>query len=331
MERALTPPAVSVVLPTLNSAATLTRALGSLARQDYAGEVEIVVVDGGSSDATRAIAADHGARVIENPQRVEEEARALGLEAADGELVLLLDADNELPANDWLTRVVAGLDSAPNVVAADALFHEWRAEDPPVTRLCALMGGTDPLAIDLGYGDRWAFHLGRWTGGGVLEEEDRGEALVVRVDPERPPPMGSNGFLARREALLATGYRPYVHSDVAGDLAEQGFRFARVKLGIVHHYAPTVRAYTRKAQRRARRSVTGQPPQRRGLERDVRAIAGHAARSLLVVPTILTALRGYRRRPDPAWALYPLLYLVTTLSYAWQSLLAVRPARREPV
>ena len=224
----LSAPGVSVVLPTFQNAGTLPAALGSLAAQDYAGEVELLVIDGGSTDATLAIAAEHGARVVENPARNEEEGRALGIEAATKDLVLLLDADNELPGRDWLARVAAGLDLAPDIVASDALFHEWRAEDTPVTRLCALMGGTDPLAIDLGYGDRWAWHLGRWTGAEIPEEEDRGEALVVRVDPDAPPPMGSNGFLARREALLATQYRPFVHSDVAGDLAAAGHRFARV-------------------------------------------------------------------------------------------------------
>lgn len=307
-------PSVSVVLPTYNNAATLPLALSSLRDQAYAGEVELVCVDGGSGDATLAIAREHGARIVANPARNEEEGRALGLEAATGDLVLLLDADNELPGRDWLGRLVRAAGSDPGIVSADCLFHEWRRGDPPITRLCALMGGTDPLAIDLGWSDRWAVHRGRWTGFPV-EVSDHGDFLVVRIDPARPPSMGSNGFLARRRALLETEYRPFVHSDVVGDLAAAGWAFARVRAGIVHHYAPTLREYVRKARRRAQRSVGGVPPQRRRPPMRRSRVALRAAWSLTIVGPALTALRGYRRHPDPAWALYPALYLVTTLAY----------------
>ncbi len=314
-------PSVTAVVPTFNNAATLEAALSTLATQNYLGAVDVLCVDGGSSDATRAIAERHGARIVENPQRNEEEGRALGLEAATGDLVLLLDADNELPGTDWLGRLVSATELAPDVVSADPLFHEWREQDPPVTRLCALLGGTDPLAIDLGWADRWSAHLDRWTGLDV-EVEETPDALLVRIDPERPPPMGSNGFLVRREALLATRYRPFVHSDVVGDLAEAGYRFARVREGVVHHYAPTLRAYARKARRRARRTVLGEPAQRRGFQVDRSRLLARAIWSLTVIGPAFAAVRGYRARPDPAWALLPALYLITTLTYVSETLRA---------
>ena len=328
-------PAVSAVIPTYQNEGTLPAALDSLAAQELEGRVEVICVDGGSTDATSRIAERHGARVVENPLRNEEEGRALGLEAAAGDLVLLLDADDELPAPDWLARLVRAMDLAPDVVAADPLYHEWRRRDPPVTRLCALLGGTDPLAIDLGWADRWSHHLGRWTGLPV-EAEDAEDALIVRVDPDRPPPMGSNGFLVRREALLRTEYRPFVHSDVVGDLAAAGYRFARVREGVVHHYAPTLRAYARKARRRARRSVAGEPAQRRGFNVDRRRLYARAAWSLTIAGPAVAAARGYRAHPDRAWALLPALYAITTLTYvaetvrAWLAGAASRLRRPDP-
>lgn len=309
------PPGVTAIVPTYNNAATLRTALESLAAQRYDGEIYTICVDGGSTDETPAIAADFGAEVVANPLRNEEEGRALGLEAARGELVLLLDADNELPHREWLARLVAALPLAPDIVSADCLFHEWRRQDPALTRLCALIGGTDPLAIDLGWGDRWAAHRNRWTGLDV-EEELIGDVRLVRIDPDHPPPMGSNGFLARREAMLGTQYRPFVHSDVVGDLAAAGFRFARVPEGIVHHYAPTLRAYARKARRRAQRTVSGEPPQRRGLSVPRWKVYLRAVYALTLIGPIASALRGWRARRDPAWALLPALYVITTLAYA---------------
>ena len=314
-------PAIDVVLPTFNNEGPLPAALASLATQQYDGEVSVLCIDGGSSDRTREIAVAHGATVIENPARNEEEARALGLEAADAELVLLLDADNELVGSDWLRRLVDAIAVAPDVVSADCLFHAWRPQDPPVTRLCALIGGTDPLAIDLGWADRWAHHRDRWTGFDVQTEEI-GDVLVVRIDPDRPPPMGSNGFLVQRAPLLATQYRPFVHSDVVGDLAAAGHRFARVRQGVVHHYAPTLRLYARKALRRARRTVAGVPPQRRGLSVSRVALALRVLYAVTLVGPIADALRGYRSHPDRAWALLPVLYLITVCAYGIETLRA---------
>lgn len=315
------PPTVTVLLPTRDSAGVLPAALASLAAQDYAGDLELLVVDGGSTDDTLRLVREHGARVLPNPDGHEEAARAIGVDEARGELTLLLDADNELVGTDWLSRLVAAIDLAPDVVAADCLRHAWRPQDPPVTRLCALIGGTDPLAIELGWADRWAEHLGRWTGMPILGQERVGDVLLVRVDPDRPPPMGSNGFLVRTAALRTTGYSPgFVHSDVAGDLAAAGWRFARVDQGVVHHYAPTLRAYARKQRRRARRSLSGVPVQRRGHRPPPWQLLLQVAFSASVIGPSLLAARGERRHPDPAWALYPVLSLITVLAYAGERL-----------
>ena len=287
-------PSITAIVPTLDNDRTLGRALQSLRSQRYEGRVDILCIDGGSVDNSRELARSFGAEVIHNEAGDEEEARAIGVEQATGELLLLLDADNELPHENWLGRLVDALSLADDVAAADCLFGAWRRSDPPITRLCGLIGGTDPLAVELGFADRWAVHFGRWTGMPVLEEEDRGEALLVRVDPARPPPMGSNGFLVRRDAVLKTVYRPFVHSDVVGDLAELGWRFARVRDSIVHHYAPDLRAFTRKAFRRARRTAVGVPPQRRGFRPPVSRAIGLAISSWLLVGPSLRALRGFR-------------------------------------
>ncbi len=308
-------PSVCVVVPTFDSERTLASALGSVREQRYGGPVEIVVVDGGSSDDTIGIARAHGGRVVSNPWRTEEEGRPIGIEATDAELVLLLDADDELPHAEWLAGLVAALDLAPDIVAADCLYHAVRPQDPPLTRLAGLMGGIDPVAVEVGFGDRYSHHLGRWTAMPV-EEEDAGTALLVRLDPQRPPPLGSNGFLVRRDALLTVRYRPFVHSDVVAELAGKGWRFARVREEVVHHHAAGLRDYAHKARRRARRSVRGIPG-RRIPYRPSRAKALLAALSAaLVVPACARAVRGYRRKPDSAWALYPLVDLIAVWAYA---------------
>ncbi|HET7567390.1 MAG TPA: glycosyltransferase [Gaiellaceae bacterium] len=318
-------PSVCALVPTFNSARTLEAALRTLGEQDYAGDVETLVVDGGSGDATVAIARAHGARVLTNPWRTEEEARAIGIEATDAELVLLLDADDELPHPGWLARLVAALELAPDVVAADCLYHAVRRSDPPLTRLAGLMGGIDPVAVEVGFGDRWSWHLDRWTAM-PHEEEDAGDALLVRIDPDRPPPIGSNGFLVRRDALVRCRLRPFVHSDVAAELSAHGWRFARVRESVVHHHAPSLRDYARKARRRARRSVQGIP----GRRIPYRPPLADTLRAAALLPACVHAVRGYRRLPDPAWALYPVVHAIAVTVYGLE-LLRGLARRREPV
>jgi glycosyltransferase involved in cell wall biosynthesis len=70
--------------------------LPSIARLDHAGfEVEVIVVDSGSTDRSREVAAAHGAQVVDCPRGIPL-ARNLGARHARGELIAYVDADAEL-------------------------------------------------------------------------------------------------------------------------------------------------------------------------------------------------------------------------------------------
>ncbi len=106
------PVAVSVVVPARQAAATLPKTLRALARSDFAGASEIVVVDDASTDATGALATAAGARVVRlERQAGPAAARNAGIAAARGPLIAFTDADCE-PAPGWLGAVVRGLDGA---------------------------------------------------------------------------------------------------------------------------------------------------------------------------------------------------------------------------
>jgi GT2 family glycosyltransferase len=94
-------PLMSVVICTHNGEATLTDCLEGVAALRYPA-YETIVVDDGSTDATAAIAADAGARVISTPNRGLSAARNTGAEAARGDIVAYVD-DDARPDPDWLT------------------------------------------------------------------------------------------------------------------------------------------------------------------------------------------------------------------------------------
>lgn len=93
-----TGPLVSVVIPTCNRAALLTRAIQSIRQQTY-GNLEIIVVDDASSDDTWKIVgsfADPRIRYIRHDtNRGGSAARNTGIRAASGEFIAFLDDDDE--------------------------------------------------------------------------------------------------------------------------------------------------------------------------------------------------------------------------------------------
>lgn len=117
---------VSVVIPVRDDGPHLRRCLDALAAQTIAPD-EIVVVDNGSTDDSADIARAAGARVVFCGERGIPAAAATGYDAAEGDLILRLDADS-LPAPTWIASLVEAL-ADPEVDAATggAVFHDGPA------------------------------------------------------------------------------------------------------------------------------------------------------------------------------------------------------------
>jgi glycosyltransferase involved in cell wall biosynthesis len=84
---------VSVVIPAYNAAAYLGETLRSVQAQTYRN-IEILVVDDGSTDDTAAVAARFGVRSLTQPNQGQAAARNAGIRAANGRYIALLDADD---------------------------------------------------------------------------------------------------------------------------------------------------------------------------------------------------------------------------------------------
>jgi len=85
---------ISVIIPTKNSAKTLPLCLRSIRAQDYPQDrVEIIIVDGYSTDSTVDIAKRFGCKIVFSNARPLG-ARYDGLTQSSGEIIVLLDADH---------------------------------------------------------------------------------------------------------------------------------------------------------------------------------------------------------------------------------------------
>jgi glucosyl-dolichyl phosphate glucuronosyltransferase len=131
-------PDVSVIISTLNRRTSLLRNLDSLEHQivPAALEYEIIVVDNGCSDGTRAAVESLIAqgskrlRYVFEPRPGVSFGRNTGAAVARAPIVAFTDDDN-IVASDWVAKVKALLDADPDVAAVGGrIVPEWPAEVP---------------------------------------------------------------------------------------------------------------------------------------------------------------------------------------------------------
>ena len=117
---------ISIVVPTLDEAGAIEATLAAARPAREAG-AEIVVADGGSRDATRALAARLADRVIEAPRGRAAQMNA-GARAASGDVLLFLHADTLLPSN-----------ARDAIASAIASGREWGRFDVAIAGADALL------------------------------------------------------------------------------------------------------------------------------------------------------------------------------------------------
>jgi O-antigen biosynthesis protein len=208
-------PRVSVVVCTCNGARTLERCLEELDRVDYP-DLEVIVVDDGSTDASAAIAARHACWLISTENRGLASARNTGMLAATGEIVAYLD-DDAHPDPHWLRYLVLTIEDGDFAGAGGPNLPPQ--DDGPVARCVAEAPG-GPIHVLLS--DREAEHL-----------------------------PGCNMAFRRTALERLDGFDPQFR--VAGDdvdicwrLLEAGHRLGFNPAAVVwHSRRPSVRAYLR--------------------------------------------------------------------------------------
>jgi len=96
---------VSIIIPAYNAEKTLARCLEACLNQTYS-DVEVIVVDDGSTDSTPQIAESFSATFLTQQRQGPAAARNRGAETAKGEYLAFTDSDC-VPAPDWIERLVS--------------------------------------------------------------------------------------------------------------------------------------------------------------------------------------------------------------------------------
>jgi len=174
-------PRVSILLPAFEASTTLDAALRSVARQTLQ-DFECIVVDDGSSDATRSLALGWAARdprfrVLAEPHRGIVGALGAGLEACRGAIVARMDAD-DLMHRERLAVQMSALDADPGLAGVGCHVRLFPRS-----------------ALSEGMRD-----YERWLNG--IDSPDR-----VRRDAFVECPIAHPTLAIRTEVLRAAGYR----------------------------------------------------------------------------------------------------------------------------
>jgi rhamnosyltransferase len=137
---------ISVVIPVKNGGEDLIRCLESIRGQRVDEEVEIVVVDSGSSDGSPDRARRLGARVHEIPPGEFNHGRTrnLGASLAEGETLVFTSQDAYAADDSWLAALVAPFGSGPDIAGTYGRHVAHDSATPPERYFFDFMYGTEP-------------------------------------------------------------------------------------------------------------------------------------------------------------------------------------------
>ena len=198
---------VSIVIPCHNAAPWLAETLESALAQTWS-EKEVILVDDGSTDGSRAIARPfeaRGVRVLEQSNRGASAARNAGLRAARGDCVQFLDAD-DLLAPDKIAVQMERLRATPGRPVASGAWARFE-RDPSEAGFAEEPNWRDLSGIEfllLHYEAGWMMHPGAWLCPRTLLDEAGpwDERLTLNDDGEYfgRVVLAATGILFCREA-----------------------------------------------------------------------------------------------------------------------------------
>ena len=238
-------PDVSVIIPCRNEAETITLLLDALYNQSYPREqMEVIVADGMSQDATRQRIAEYQAqhpglliKVVDNPQRTIPAALNRAIEASTGEYVIRLDA-HSIPSQNYVERSVQGLrdDLGDNI---GGVWDVAPQNDTPIAKAIAA-SATHPLAVGgakYRFTDQAAYvetvPFGAWKRSTLQALGGYDESLLTNEDYELNTRLTQQGGRIYLDPQIRSVY--FARADLPG-LARQYWRYGYWKAQMLKRY-----------------------------------------------------------------------------------------------
>ncbi len=228
-------PTVTVAIPVLNEEDHIDACLDAVEAQTYDRIVDVIVIDGGSTDATRSLVAHRpGVRLLDNPRRIQAAALNIALAEAKGEVFVRVDGHCRI-APDYVERCVGALAATGAAMVGGAMVP---TADRPLQR-----GIAAAMSSRLGAGPA-RFHTGGRSGpvdtvylGAYATEQARdvggyAEDFGVNEDAEFAIRMGARGPVWFDETIHST----YTPRSSLPAVARQFYRYGRFRAATVRKH-----------------------------------------------------------------------------------------------
>jgi len=299
---------VSFIVPTLNAERYLEVCLRSIRKQDYPlNGYEILVVDGGSTDKTLAIAEKYNAKIINNPFVDQESGKSLGIQNSKGEILVLMDSDNEIVKKSWLRKMLKPLFTNPGLFGVESLYYSKKG-DNIFNKYCMLLHIADPFSRAIA---------------SKLEIKKRSGYLECSISGKSIYPLGANGFLWRKKIIQEVGlYKPkFEESNFTHYILDKGFRkFARVPgYGIYHYHIGSLVDFIKKRLKIGTKFLNRKEEKKRTWLEGVSKIKFVFAIIFCVsfIGPFIEALVNYVKTKEKAWLLHPVMSFLSVATYVW--------------
>lgn len=136
---------ISVIMPTYNSEKTIERSIRSIRNQNInQKKIEIMIIDGGSTDSTLEIAKKYDVTIIQNEKRLPEIAKQIGLIQARGKYGIFLDSDEMFENMDSFSRRLDFFEKYPEVKNIVSTGMKFRKNEIGIIRYANFIG--DPFS-----------------------------------------------------------------------------------------------------------------------------------------------------------------------------------------
>jgi glycosyltransferase involved in cell wall biosynthesis len=237
-------PPVSVVIPVLNEGRHLRDAVGQVLKQAYAGDLEVVLALGPSTDDTDAVAADIVAsdprvRTVANPTGRTPSALNAAIAAARHDVIVRVDGHAEIPA-DYVTTAVrtleeTGADNVGGLMKAVGRSAFERAVACAMRSRIGVGGGT--FHVGGGAGPVDTVYLGAFRRSGLERVGGYDERYTRTQDWHLNLKLRQTGGTVWFTPDMEVTYRP--RSTVAA-LARQYFQYGRWRRVVAREHPETL-------------------------------------------------------------------------------------------
>ncbi|MDX1468049.1 MAG: glycosyltransferase family 2 protein [Acidimicrobiia bacterium] len=219
-------PRVSVIIPAKDAAETLPKTLRAINKQGYPDIVEVIVA--AADAATARVAAEEGARVVDNPSGTTPAGLNLAIRASSGEVIVRCDAHAVLPP-DYVSRAVETIarTGAENVGGMQVPVGETAWEKAIAAAMSSPLGAGDArYRIGGEEGPTETVYLGVFRRKTLESLSGYDERFLRAQDYELNHRIIRSGGLVWFDPELRVEYRP---RGSLGSLARQYFQYGQAK------------------------------------------------------------------------------------------------------